>query len=107
MYAARNIIELADGVGSCCELLLLILRILGSEAVLLVGTNPRYEAPLLNTRLHKGYVHNELDIALIGSKVEHLGNEANLITQTVCIETFSKIPGSRQDNNDSSNVDTI
>ncbi|KFB51839.1 AGAP001653-PA-like protein [Anopheles sinensis] len=56
-----------------------------ADLVLLVGTNPRYEAPLLNTRLRKGYVHNELNIALIGPKVnlsydyEHLGNNPLLI----------------------------
>ncbi len=41
-----------------------------ADLVLLVGTNPRYEAPLLNTRLRKGYVHNEQNIALIGPKVD-------------------------------------
>lgn len=41
-----------------------------ADLVLLVGTNPRYEAPLLNTRIRKSYVHNELDIALLGSKVD-------------------------------------
>ncbi|XP_055911505.1 NADH-ubiquinone oxidoreductase 75 kDa subunit, mitochondrial [Eupeodes corollae] len=69
-----------------------------ADAVLLVGTNPRYEAPLLNTRLRKSYVHNELDLALIGPKVdlsykhEHLGDDASLITQ-VCngSHPFSKV----------------
>lgn len=41
-----------------------------ADFVLLVGTNPRYEAPLLNTRIRKGYVHNETDIALIGPAVD-------------------------------------
>lgn len=41
-----------------------------ADLVLLVGTNPRYEAPLLNTRLRKGYVHREQNIALIGPKVD-------------------------------------
>lgn len=41
-----------------------------ADVVLLVGTNPRYEAPLLNTRLRKSYVHNELELALIGPKVD-------------------------------------
>lgn len=41
-----------------------------ADLVLLVGTNPRYEAPLLNTRLRKGWVHNEQNIALIGPKVD-------------------------------------
>lgn len=60
-----------------------------ADQVLLVGTNPRYEAPLLNTRLRKGYVHNETDVALVGPKVdlsyryEHLGDDASLINEIV------------------------
>lgn len=56
-----------------------------ADFVLLVGTNPRYEAPLLNTRLRKAYVHREQDIALIGPKVDlsynydHLGNKASVV----------------------------
>lgn len=41
-----------------------------ADVILLVGTNPRYEAPLLNTRIRKGYVHNETDVALIGPQVD-------------------------------------
>lgn len=41
-----------------------------ADLVLLIGTNPRYEAPLLNTRIRKSYVHNDLEIALLGSKVD-------------------------------------
>lgn len=41
-----------------------------ADEVLLVGTNPRYEAPTLNTRLRKSYVHNEGNISLIGPKVD-------------------------------------
>lgn len=66
--------------------------------MLLIGTNPRYEAPLLNTRLRKAYVHNEMDLALIGPKVdlsykyEHLGEEARLIDD-ICSGShpFSKV----------------
>lgn len=41
-----------------------------ADEILLVGTNPRYEAPLLNTRLRKSYVHSEGNISLIGPKVD-------------------------------------
>lgn len=60
-----------------------------SDFVLLVGTNPRYEAPLLNTRIRKGYVHNETDVALIGSQVdlsykyEYVGDDASVINEIV------------------------
>ncbi|KZC07823.1 PREDICTED: NADH-ubiquinone oxidoreductase 75 kDa subunit, mitochondrial [Dufourea novaeangliae] len=58
-----------------------------ADVVLLIGTNPRYEAPLVNTRLRKGYIHGEQTIALIGPKVdltydyEHLGQSPEIITQ--------------------------
>ncbi|XP_033227840.1 NADH-ubiquinone oxidoreductase 75 kDa subunit, mitochondrial-like [Belonocnema kinseyi] len=58
-----------------------------SDVVLLIGTNPRFEAPLVNTRLRKGYLHAELTIGLIGPKVdltykyEHLGQSTDTITQ--------------------------
>uniref|UniRef100_A0A0K8TL41 NADH-ubiquinone oxidoreductase 75 kDa subunit, mitochondrial n=1 Tax=Tabanus bromius TaxID=304241 RepID=A0A0K8TL41_TABBR len=60
-----------------------------ADVVLLVGTNPRYEAPLLNTRLRKGYVHNELEIGLVGPKIdlsykhEHLGDEGSVLSQII------------------------
>jgi len=41
-----------------------------ADLVLLVGTNPRFEAPLLNTRLRKSWINNDLKIALIGPKVD-------------------------------------
>jgi len=69
-----------------------------ADAVLLVGTNPRYEAPLVNTRLRKAYVHNELQIASIGPKIdlsydhENLGADAALV-KDVCSgsHAFSKV----------------
>ncbi|XP_073830636.1 NADH dehydrogenase (ubiquinone) 75 kDa subunit [Musca autumnalis] len=69
-----------------------------ADAVLLIGTNPRYEAPLVNTRLRKAYVHNELEIASIGPKVDlsykhdNLGEDAGLVT-LVCqgSHAFSKV----------------
>lgn len=41
-----------------------------ADLVLLVGTNPRFEAPLLNTRLRKSWINNELNVGLIGPKVD-------------------------------------
>ena len=56
--------------------------------VLLIGTNPRYEAPIFNTRLRKCWIHNELDVAVVGPKdvdlsyeVEHLGESADVVQQ--------------------------
>lgn len=58
-----------------------------ADVILLLGTNPRYEAPLINTRLRKAYVHNEMEMAVIGPKVDlsynyqHLGDDANIIAR--------------------------
>lgn len=41
-----------------------------ADALLLVGTCPRYEAPLVNARIRKAWTHNELDVAVIGAKSE-------------------------------------
>uniref|UniRef100_A0A1B0GEG7 NADH-ubiquinone oxidoreductase 75 kDa subunit, mitochondrial n=1 Tax=Glossina morsitans morsitans TaxID=37546 RepID=A0A1B0GEG7_GLOMM len=69
-----------------------------ADAVLLIGTNPRYEAPLVNTRLRKAYVHNELELASIGTNVDlsykhqNLGEDSSLIND-VCSGThpFAKV----------------
>ena len=56
-----------------------------ADLVLLIGTNPRYEAPILNARLRKGWIHNALDVGVLGPEVdltydyEHLG-KLNLTT---------------------------
>lgn len=58
-----------------------------ADLVLLIGTNPRYEAPLLNARLRKGWIHNALDVAVIGPQVdltydfEHLGDSTDIVKQ--------------------------
>lgn len=53
-----------------------------ADFLLLVGTNPRHEAPIINTRIRKAYLHNGLEIGLIGTKpdlnyeFEHIGTSA-------------------------------
>ncbi|CAH1108257.1 unnamed protein product [Psylliodes chrysocephalus] len=68
-----------------------------ADLVLLVGTNPRFEAPLLNARLRKGWVHNESNVASIGPKIdltyehEHLGDNPSVLQQIACGQhQFSK-----------------
>ncbi|XP_056007402.1 NADH-ubiquinone oxidoreductase 75 kDa subunit, mitochondrial-like isoform X2 [Ostrea edulis] len=41
-----------------------------ADLVLFIGTNPRLEAPLLNTRVRKSWIYNDLQVALVGSKVD-------------------------------------
>ena len=44
----------------------------------MVGTNPRYEAPLVNARLRKAFVQNELEVAVIGTKLDLTYDYAHL-----------------------------
>ncbi|XP_077368381.1 NADH-ubiquinone oxidoreductase 75 kDa subunit, mitochondrial [Festucalex cinctus] len=65
-------------------------RIAGIEdcdLLLLVGTNPRYEAPLFNARIRKSWLHNELRVALVGHDIDlsytydHLGEETSVLKE--------------------------
>ncbi|XP_074483775.1 NADH-ubiquinone oxidoreductase 75 kDa subunit, mitochondrial [Sebastes fasciatus] len=65
-------------------------RIAGIEdcdLLLLVGTNPRYEAPLFNARIRKSWLHNELRVAMVGHNVDlsfsydHLGEETSVLKE--------------------------
>eukprot|EP00954_Amorphochlora_amoebiformis_P017413 1319008-Amorphochlora_amoeboformis.AAC.1 len=57
-----------------------------ADAVLLVGTNPRMEAPLINTRLRKCAIQNDLEVAAVGPAMdltygyEDLGNDAKALS---------------------------
>lgn len=50
-----------------------------ADRLILIGTNPRHEAAILNARLRKAYLGGDLDVALVGEKFdstfgyEHLG----------------------------------
>ncbi|KAI9320038.1 G subunit of NADH dehydrogenase [Dichotomocladium elegans] len=56
-----------------------------ADVVLLVGTNPRHEAPILNTRLRKAYLHKGQDLGVIGEAADltydydHIGADAKSI----------------------------
>jgi len=41
-----------------------------ADAVLIIGSNPRLEAPVLNARLRKRWLRGDLPVALIGEKVD-------------------------------------
>jgi NADH dehydrogenase/NADH:ubiquinone oxidoreductase subunit G len=53
-----------------------------TDLLILVGCNPKLEAPVLNARIRKASKLNGLDVALIGSAsnltydYQHLGNTA-------------------------------
>lgn len=56
-----------------------------ADLVLLVGTNPRYEAPLFNSRIRKSWINNDLSVAMVGTQVDltyeydHLGDAAHIL----------------------------
>ena len=56
-----------------------------ADSVLFVGTNLRWEAPLINSRLRKAWINNNLKAASIGPElnltypVDNLGSSANII----------------------------
>ncbi|SPO32697.1 probable NADH dehydrogenase (ubiquinone) 78K chain precursor [Ustilago trichophora] len=60
-----------------------------ADVLLLVGTNPRHEAAIVNTRIRKAYLHRELDVGLIGEKVDltyeydHVGTDAKAVQELV------------------------
>jgi NADH-quinone oxidoreductase subunit G len=47
-----------------------IARIEESDFILLVGTNPRLEAPIINARIRKTYLRGKLSVAAVGPKTE-------------------------------------
>ncbi|XP_062907680.1 NADH-ubiquinone oxidoreductase 75 kDa subunit, mitochondrial [Mobula hypostoma] len=69
---------------------LLNTRIAGVEeadVLLLVGTNPRFEAPLFNVRIRKSWLHNDLQVALVGANLDlsysynHLGESPKVLQE--------------------------
>ncbi|ORX54998.1 G subunit of NADH dehydrogenase [Hesseltinella vesiculosa] len=60
-----------------------------ADVVLLVGTNPRHEAPILNTRLRKAFLHNGQQFGVVGQAndltydYEHIGASANALDALV------------------------
>ncbi|GAB2178891.1 NADH-quinone oxidoreductase subunit NuoG [Dongia sp. agr-C8] len=58
-----------------------------ADAILLIGTNPRWEAPMVNARIRKRYLKGGLKVAAIGAKydltypVEMLGAGADTLGQ--------------------------
>jgi len=74
------------------------------DLLLIVGSNPRYEAPLINARIRKSWIHNELDVAVIGSKVdltysyEHLGDSPQALKEILdeCHPFWNKLAAAKK-----------
>ncbi|HET6159190.1 MAG TPA: NADH-quinone oxidoreductase subunit NuoG [Dongiaceae bacterium] len=58
-----------------------------ADAILIVGSNPRWEAPVLNARIRKRYLKGGLKVGVIGPKLDltypyqHLGQTADVLGQ--------------------------
>lgn len=58
-----------------------------SDLCLLIGSNPRKEAPLLNTRIRKAVIHNHMTLASVGCAVKltypyhHLGTSVKTLEE--------------------------
>ncbi|KDE05693.1 NADH-ubiquinone oxidoreductase 78 kDa subunit [Microbotryum lychnidis-dioicae p1A1 Lamole] len=56
-----------------------------ADRIVLIGTNPRHEAAILNARLRKIYLHNGVDVAVVGQQFDstfgydHLGDDLNAV----------------------------
>lgn len=58
-----------------------------ADVLLLVGVNPRYEAPLLNARIRKSWINNDLTVASVGPALDlnyphqNLGESSTTLSQ--------------------------
>ncbi|KFD70780.1 hypothetical protein M514_16902 [Trichuris suis] len=56
-----------------------------SDFILLVGANPRFEAPVLNARIRKSWIYHDLEIGMIGTPVDltydytHFGDSPEIL----------------------------
>ena len=74
------------------------------DLILLIGTNPRYEATILNLRIRKSYLKNNLDIYSIGDvgdltyPYKNVSNETKVIKEIIEGKHFlsSKISNSKK-----------
>ena len=58
-----------------------------ADAILIIGSNPRFEAPVMNARIRKRYLVGEIPIAYIGQEIDltypadFLGSQASLLKE--------------------------
>lgn len=58
-----------------------------ADYALMIGTNPRHEAPIINTRLRQQFLRGKLKLAMVGQKVkltypyDHLGDTPDLLEE--------------------------
>ncbi|XP_076094423.1 NADH-ubiquinone oxidoreductase 75 kDa subunit, mitochondrial-like isoform X1 [Mytilus galloprovincialis] len=60
-----------------------------ADLILLVGTNPRFEAPLFNARMRKSWIHNDLEVAMVGPQVDLTFDHENLGDSTQVLQEIA------------------
>ncbi|KAF5099371.1 hypothetical protein D0Z00_001650 [Geotrichum galactomycetum] len=79
-----------------------IVGIEDADVILLVGTNPRHEAAVLNARIRKQFLRSDLEIGLVGEEfdstfwVEHLGSNASALTAALKGEFGKKLANAKK-----------
>jgi NADH dehydrogenase (ubiquinone) Fe-S protein 1 len=73
-----------------------------ADAILLVGTNPRHEAAVLNARIRKQWLRSDVEIGLVGEDFEStfeyskLGDSANDLKSALSGEFGKKLQGAKK-----------
>lgn len=73
-----------------------------ADAILIIGSNPRWEAAVLNARIRKQWLRSDLEIGYIGEPFEstfqyqHLGTDAAAIKKTLAGEFGKKLAGAKK-----------
>lgn len=73
-----------------------------ADQILLVGTNPRHEAAVLNARIRKVWLRSNLEIAQVGTEfestfdVEHLGKDAKSLDAALKGEYGKKLSSAKK-----------
>ena len=61
-----------------------------ADAILLIGTNPRWEAPVLNSRIRKRYLMGSLSVGLVGPQLDLTYDVTHLGASPSAIDGFTK-----------------
>ncbi|KAF8468332.1 hypothetical protein BDZ91DRAFT_848152 [Kalaharituber pfeilii] len=73
-----------------------------SDVILLIGTNPRHEAAVLNARIRKQWLRSDLQIGLVGEKFEgtfdyaHLGEDFGALKTALAGEFGRLLAGAKK-----------
>lgn len=73
-----------------------------ADVILLVGTNPRHEAAVLNARIRKQFLRSKLEIGLVGENfdstfwVNHLGDNHTALAEALKGEFGSKLAAAKR-----------